>query len=80
MNYLNKIIELSNKYEDFVLDIRRKIHKNPELSFKEYKTSELIIEELKKMNLEYKTGFAGTGIICNLKGKELGKTILYSLT
>lgn len=73
---LDKILELSNKYEDYVIDIRRKIHQNPELSFKEFETSRLVLEELDKIGVEARGGIAGTGIMAELKGKDQGKEIL----
>ena len=73
---INKIISLSNQYEDYVLDIRRRIHRNPELSFKEEETSKLILEKLEQMGLSAKSGIAGTGIVAELKGDSEGKSIL----
>ena len=69
MNYLDKIISLSNKYEDSVIAIRRKIHQNPELSFKEYKTSELIIGELEKLGLKITKKIAETGVLATRQGR-----------
>lgn len=76
MAILDKIISLSNKYEDYVIDMRRKIHSNPELSFKEYETSRLVIGELEKLNIPIKSGIAGTGILGILEGYEKGRTVL----
>ena len=76
MSILDKIINLSNKYEEYVINLRRKIHQNPELSFNEYSTSELIINELEKLGIEYERGIAGTGILATLHGKEEGKVLL----
>ncbi|XP_037491891.1 IAA-amino acid hydrolase ILR1-like 6 [Jatropha curcas] len=42
--------------------VRRKIHENPELAFEEVKTSELVRNELDKMDIEYKYPLAKTGI------------------
>lgn len=76
MSILDKIIKLSNKYEEHVINLRRKIHQNPELSFDEYGTRELIINELEKLGIEYERGIAGTGILATLYGKEEGKVLL----
>ena len=76
MSIINKIISLSNEYEDYVLNIRRRIHENPELSFKEYETSKLVISELKKIGLDVTGDIAGTGILASLKGKREGKVLL----
>ncbi|EEF48330.1 IAA-amino acid hydrolase ILR1-like 6 [Ricinus communis] len=42
--------------------VRRKIHENPELAFEEFKTSELVRNELDKMDISYKHPLAKTGI------------------
>jgi len=70
------IKQLAKKYIDDIITIRRKIHSNPELSFEEKETSELIISKLEAMGVEYKTGFAKYGILAVIKGeKGKGKTV-----
>ena len=58
-----------------LVDIRRKLHKHPELSQKEIKTAEMVAEILQGLGIETKTGIAGTGVVGLLRGKEEGKTI-----
>ena len=43
------ICELVKKNKEYVINLRREFHKNPEASFKEYNTSKRIKEELDKM-------------------------------
>lgn len=76
MTLTKQIIELSNKYEKEIIDLRRQIHQNPELAFKEFKTSELVVKELSKLGLEITKDIAGTGVIGVLQGKEKGKVLL----
>lgn len=73
---IERIIGLSNKYEQETINLRREFHKHPELAFNEYHTSEVIIEELKSMGIEFTKGLAGTGVMGVVKGKEKGKVIL----
>ena len=73
---IEKIKSLSEKYKNKVIELRRTIHANPELSFQEYKTSELVKKELLSLGLEVKDNIAKTGIIAILKGKGEGKTLL----
>jgi amidohydrolase len=69
-----KIQELSEKYFDEIVQIRRHLHQHPELSYKEYKTSEFIKAELDKMGLAYRTVF-NTGITGELAGNSSGPVI-----
>ena len=48
---LKKIISLTNQNEAYVIDKRRSIHQNPELSFQEENTSKLVIRELDNLGL-----------------------------
>lgn len=70
------IIEISNKYKQNVIDLRREFHKYPEASSYEYKTIDRIGRELDKLGVSYKK-VAGTGIIAEIKGNNpgTGKTI-----
>lgn len=65
-----QIKELTKKYLSQIIDIRRHIHQNPELSFEEHQTSAFIQEELSKLNIPFKAGFVKTGIVGYLKGKN----------
>lgn len=58
-----------------VIKHRRHFHKNPELSLKEYKTQEYIIEFLEKNNIEYRK-VADTGIHAYIKNGE-GKKMAF---
>ena len=71
------IKEASQKYSDYVVDIRRKLHMNPELSTQEFETSKLVQEELDKIGVPYEIcGELGTGVLATVKGALPGKTIL----
>lgn len=69
------IKEISKKYVDYVIEKRRYFHMNPEKSKEEYKTSQIVKDELDKLNIPY-VSVANTGIIATIKGKEDGKTVL----
>lgn len=73
---INKIKKLADSISDEVIEIRRYIHKNPELSFKEYKTSVYIKSILQKWNIPYFDGFAKTGIVVLLEGNNPKSKIL----
>ncbi|MGX9756109.1 M20 metallopeptidase family protein [Clostridioides difficile] len=72
----DKIKSIALKNNEEVIKIRRQIHRNPELAFKEFETSKLIKKELDKLNIEY-IDVAGTGVLATIKGNNDGrKTIL----
>lgn len=63
----NEINEILNK----VISYRRNLHKNPELSFKEFKTTEFIINKLNELSIKYDrpletgvVGYLGKGDRC----------------
>ncbi|RNL87713.1 amidohydrolase [Sinomicrobium pectinilyticum] len=61
--------------EPKVIEWRRHFHQNPELSNREFNTSEKIAEHLKGLGIEVQTGIAKTGVVGILKGKKPGKVI-----
>jgi len=44
--------EKAQKHFDYMVQVRRHLHKNPEVSFKEYDTTKFITGELEKMGIE----------------------------
>lgn len=70
-----KIKDIIVKNEDKMIDFRRRMHENPELSMKEKETSKFIASFLDKLGISYR--FANpTGIIGEIKGKSDKKTVL----
>ena len=71
--------QISNILTDTLLEeiitIRRQLHQHPELSFKEYKTSETIRELLDAWGIEYTFPHVKTGIVARIKGGLPGKRI-----
>ncbi len=45
-----------------MVQIRRTLHRYPELAYQEIQTSRLIRQELDRLHISYRTGLAGTGI------------------
>lgn len=74
---MKTIIELAEKYATEMIKNRRILHQNPELGGLELFTSKFIKNELEKIGIETKTGFAKTGIQGMIYGKNpKGKTIM----
>lgn len=63
------------KLEPRIIEWRRDLHQNPELSNREFRTSKIVAEHLKKLGLEVQTGVAKTGVVGVLKGGKPGPTI-----
>ncbi len=61
--------------ESKVIEWRRDIHQNPELSNREFKTAEKIADHLKSLGIEVQTGVAHTGVVGILKGGKTGKVV-----
>ncbi|MCL4306738.1 MAG: amidohydrolase [Candidatus Thermoplasmatota archaeon] len=60
--------------KDYVISLRREFHQNAELSFKEFQTSKMIAIELGEMGL-MPISIAGTGLYCDIQGKNKGMTV-----
>jgi carboxypeptidase Ss1 len=70
-----ELIREASKIEEKIVSIRRRIHENPELSYREFETSRLVEMELRNIGLEVKAGIAGTGVMGMLRGGK-GKVVL----
>lgn len=64
-----------DQVESKVIKWRHHIHQNPELSNREFKTSEYIATHLKSLGIEVQTGIAHTGVVGILRGKNSGKVV-----
>lgn len=69
---LSEISRLSKKFQDETVNIRRYLHLNPELSYKEFLTSGYILKRLEDAGIEEIKTIAGTGILAHLKGTKEG--------
>ncbi len=77
MRDAKKLLELANNIKDELIDNRRTLHKSPELAYCEENTSAFIQKKLEEMGIEYKTGYAKTGVVGIIRGKKGdGKTVL----
>ena len=71
-----KILELSDLFFDEIVSIRRYMHMHPELSFQEFETSNYIKSILKSWDIKFLDGYANTGILVNLEGKESSSRVI----
>lgn len=71
---MTEILNKAKTVEDYVIQLRRELHKYPELSGQEFETQKRVIEELDKMEIPYKK-VGNTSIVATIKGNKQGKII-----
>ncbi len=72
----DKIKELAKAYHGEVIDIRRHLHMNPELSYEEVETGKYIAAKLKDWNIEHEHGIADNGVVGLIKGNNPDSKII----
>jgi amidohydrolase len=70
----HRIAALSDSLFDWTVDLRRRIHRRPELAFEEHETARLVADTLRDMGLEPRTGVAKTGVMVDIVGRQPGPT------
>ncbi|MFN8437790.1 MAG: M20 family metallopeptidase [Cytophagales bacterium] len=75
-NIREKIKSLSASLATEVVNDRRHIHANPELSFKEFKTAAYIQQRLAAFGIEDVQTMADTGVVALIKGKNPDKKVV----
>ena len=68
------LFKLSSQVEQYVIDLRREFHQNPEISFQEVRTTTRIKEELDKVGIPYETVGSGNVVALFDTGRP-GKTL-----
>ena len=70
-----QLSELKKLYEQELINFRRDLHMNPELSFKEFRTTKKIKDKLLSLGIEIIDIGLETGVVGLLRGKNDGQTI-----
>ncbi len=70
-----KLDQQAKEIESKVIDWRRHLHQNPELSNRETKTAAYIADHLKALGLKVQTGVAVTGVVALLETGKPGPVI-----
>lgn len=58
-----------------IVEIRHDLHRNPELSNREFRTAQLVADHLRSLDLEVQTGIAHTGVVGILRGGRPGPVV-----
>jgi len=67
---IEKIKKIAAENKERIVDIRREIHSNPELSFEEYETSALVCDFLDRAGIKYEKGVVKTGVVALIEGNN----------
>ena len=70
--FLHDKLQALHQQADEFIAVRRDIHKHPEMGYKEYRTSDLVAEQLSGWGYQVSRGLGGTGLVGQLK-KGSGK-------
>ncbi len=66
---VSSFLEQASSLEEDIIDIRRAVHQNPELSYDERETSELIKSKLKEYGIRFKSDVGGYGVVGLIEGR-----------
>lgn len=67
----------SDSIYNSLVEVRRDLHKHPEVSGEEKRTAAIVEQYLKDLGLEVKTGVGGYGVIGILQGDKPGKKVAW---
>ncbi len=70
-----EIDKLVTAVEPELIQWRRHLHANPELSNREVETAKYVVERLKSFGLEAQTGIARTGVVALIRGGRPGPVV-----
>lgn len=76
MSSKEEIKQLSEWYHNYVVQCYRHLHANPELSFEEYETAKYIQDQLIEMQIPFRSGIGGNGILGRIEGKNPHKKVI----
>ena len=62
----DKLQALQSQAEEFI-EVRRDIHRHPEMGYKEYRTSDLVASQLSEWGYQVTRGLGGTGVVGQLR-------------
>lgn len=73
---MTEVNALVGQYLDEAIEIRRKLHVNPELGYEEHATTQLILSELARYGIEAaRLPGLDTGVVATIRGGKPGRTV-----
>jgi len=76
MDLLERVKNIASLNSSEIIEVRRYIHKHPELSFAEHNTSAFIRKKLEEIGIEQIEIKAGTGLVALIEGKNPNKKVI----
>lgn len=70
-----RVIQAIDENRETIIAVGKKIYANPELGFKEFKTTDTVAEFLAELGLSVEKNIAVTGCVAEIEGKEPGPNI-----
>ena len=67
---IEKIKKIAAQHKEQIIEVRRAINANPELSFEEYETCELVSKFLTDLGIKHEKGIVKTGIVAIIEGNN----------
>ena len=69
--------KLPGDFYNWLVDLRRWFHQFPEPAYKEVKTAAKICEVLHTLNVSYRSGVGGTGVVAKLRAESTGSMVAF---
>src|SRR6476660_1669200 len=73
--FSSRVQSRAHSLQSKLIRIRRDLHRQPELSNREFRTSKLVAEHLKNLGMQVQTAVAHTGVVAVLDGRQEGPTV-----
>ncbi|MDA1016258.1 MAG: amidohydrolase [Planctomycetota bacterium] len=67
---LDALLQDARSIQDWIVDIRRTLHRQPELQYEEFKTSRLVQDTLTELGISFQAGIAETGVLASIGSGE----------
>ena len=63
---MQALLDQAKTFAEDLVQLRRELHRNPELSFQEHRTAALLADRLTTLGYRVKTGIGKTGIVAEI--------------
>ncbi len=70
-----ELLAEARAFREWMSEIRRDLHRHPELGLEEHRTSGRVQERLAELGVEFVAGLAGTGVLGTIRGASEGKVV-----